>query len=56
MWRACCAAIEACGAEPDARAEMIAGAQRTFAAFEAWFGHAPMPDAQPIAASSAFPP
>jgi heme oxygenase len=37
MWRACCAAIERCGAEPAARAEMVAGAVATFAAFEAWF-------------------
>ncbi|WP_270933264.1 biliverdin-producing heme oxygenase [Falsiroseomonas oryzae] len=37
MWRACCAAIELCGAEPGARAAMIRAALETFAAFEAWF-------------------
>lgn len=41
MWRACCAAIERCGADPAARAEMIAGAEATFAAFEAWFAGSP---------------
>lgn len=40
MWRACCAAIERCGAEPAARARMIAAAHDTFAAFEAWFADA----------------
>ncbi|WP_237216295.1 biliverdin-producing heme oxygenase [Falsiroseomonas oryziterrae] len=37
MWRTCCAAIERCGAEAEARARMIQGALDTFAAFEAWF-------------------
>lgn len=37
MWRACCAAIEACGTTPAGRADMIRGAEATFAAFEAWF-------------------
>jgi len=37
MWRACCAAIERCGAEPGALPEMVRGALDTFAAFEAWF-------------------
>ncbi len=37
MWQACCAAIEACGAEPGGLAGMEAGAGETFAAFEAWF-------------------
>ncbi|WP_052388921.1 biliverdin-producing heme oxygenase [Belnapia moabensis] len=37
MWAACCAAIEACGAEPGGLAGMQAGAAATFAAFEAWF-------------------
>lgn len=37
MWRACCAAIEACGAVPAGRAEMLRGAENAFAAFEAWF-------------------
>ena len=36
MWRACCAALEACGAGPAGRAEMLAAAVETFAAFEAW--------------------
>jgi heme oxygenase len=37
MWRSCCQALEACGAEPERRAEMLAAAAATFAAFEAWF-------------------
>ncbi len=37
MWAACCAAIEACGAEPGGLAGMLSGAAETFAAFEAWF-------------------
>lgn len=37
MWAACCAAIEACGAEPGGLAGMRSGAAETFAAFEAWF-------------------
>ncbi len=44
MWRDFCAAIERCGAEPRARAAMIAGAAATFAAFEAWFS---VPEARP---------
>ncbi|MDO9709956.1 biliverdin-producing heme oxygenase [Paracraurococcus lichenis] len=41
MWRACCAALEHCGAEPARRAEMLAAAEATFLAFEAWFAGAP---------------
>ncbi|MGK7866214.1 biliverdin-producing heme oxygenase [Falsiroseomonas sp. E2-1-a20] len=37
MWRECCAAIEACGAEAGRLAAMIAGAEATFASFEGWF-------------------
>ena len=37
MWRSCCQALEACGADPARRAEMLAAAEATFAAFEAWF-------------------
>ena len=37
MWRALCAAIEACGADPRRLAAMIEGASATFGAFEAWF-------------------
>ncbi len=37
LWAACCAAFEACGAEPGGLAGMRAGAAATFAAFEAWF-------------------
>lgn len=47
MWRACCEAIERCGAAPAARAEMVRGALDTFAAFEAWFAE---PAAQPCVA------
>jgi heme oxygenase len=38
MWRDCCAAIEACGAEAARLAAMIAGAEATFDRFEGWFG------------------
>ncbi|NKC32661.1 biliverdin-producing heme oxygenase [Falsiroseomonas selenitidurans] len=41
MWRECCTAIEACGAEAGRLAAMIAGAEATFARFESWF--APQP-------------
>ena len=37
MWRACCAAIERCGATPEGLAGMVAGAVAGFAAFEDWF-------------------
>ncbi|MGG5886480.1 biliverdin-producing heme oxygenase [Falsiroseomonas sp. HC035] len=37
MWRECCGAIEACGAEAGRLAAMIAGAEATFASFEGWF-------------------
>ncbi|MBU8546161.1 MULTISPECIES: biliverdin-producing heme oxygenase [Roseomonadaceae] len=37
MWRECCTAIEACGAESGRLAGMIAGAEATFARFESWF-------------------
>ncbi|TDH58715.1 biliverdin-producing heme oxygenase [Dankookia rubra] len=37
MWRACCQALEACGADPARRAAMLTAAAATFAAFEAWF-------------------
>ncbi|MGG5819162.1 biliverdin-producing heme oxygenase [Falsiroseomonas sp. HW251] len=37
LWRACCDAIELCGGAEPALAEMIRGADATFAAFEAWF-------------------
>jgi heme oxygenase len=37
MWRACCAAIERCGATPAGLADMVAGAVAGFAAFEDWF-------------------
>jgi heme oxygenase len=37
MWRDCCAAIEACGADPARRRAMVAGAVAGFEAFEAWF-------------------
>ncbi len=40
MWRACCDAIERCGASPAARAAMLRGALDTFAAFETWFTEA----------------
>lgn len=35
-WQACCAAIEACGADPAQGAAMCAAATATFEAFEAW--------------------
>ncbi|WP_431272010.1 biliverdin-producing heme oxygenase [Dankookia sp. P2] len=41
MWRACCQALEACGADPARRAAMLAAATATFAAFEAWFTPSP---------------
>lgn len=41
MWRACCDAIELCGGAEPALAEMIRGADATFAAFEAWFTEVP---------------
>lgn len=44
MWRDCCAAIEACGAEAGRLAAMIAGAEATFERFEAWFNR---PDSAP---------
>jgi heme oxygenase len=37
MWRAFCAALEACGTEDDRRADMIDAALATFAVFESWF-------------------
>jgi heme oxygenase len=58
MWRACCAAIEACGAKPGQRAVMVQGARDTFAAFETWFGTftpAARGAAQPAAAPSSSP-
>ncbi len=36
-WRDFCAALDACGADPAPRAEMIAGAMEAFHCFEAWF-------------------
>jgi len=36
-WRDFCAALDAYGAEPAFRAEMVAGAIETFQCFEAWF-------------------
>jgi len=48
MWRACCAALETCGADPVARAEMLDAAAGTFAAFEAWFA--------PVTEGVALPP
>lgn len=50
MWRACCAAIERCGATPECRAAMVQGALDTFAAFEACFAEFPA-----AASSSAVP-
>jgi heme oxygenase len=51
MWQACCAAVEACGQEPDGLSAMAAGAADSFAAFEAWFmpaaGPAPGPGLRP---------
>lgn len=40
MWRSCCAALDAMGADPAALAEMVAGARDAFAAFEAWVAEA----------------
>ena len=37
-WRACCAAVEACGADPEGLAQMQHAARDTFAAFEIWLG------------------
>jgi heme oxygenase len=48
MWRSCCQALEACGADPARRAEMLAAAAATFAAFEVWFS--------PVTAGVALPP
>lgn len=36
-WGDFCAALDACGTDAAARAEMVAGAIETFRAFEAWF-------------------
>ncbi len=36
-WRDFCAALDACGADPAPRAEMVAGAIATFSCLEAWF-------------------
>lgn len=36
-WRDFCAALDACGADPAPRAEMVAGAIEAFRCFEAWF-------------------
>jgi heme oxygenase len=41
MWRDCCAAIEACGAEAGRLAAMVAGAEATFESFEGWFSTQP---------------
>jgi heme oxygenase len=41
MWRGCCAAIEACGADPDRLTAMVGGASAAFDAFEAWFAGDP---------------
>jgi heme oxygenase len=40
MWRACCNAIERCGATPGGLAGMVAGAVAGFEAFEDWFAAA----------------
>lgn len=37
MWAAFCAGIECCGTDPARQAAMLAGADATFGAFEAWF-------------------
>ncbi len=37
-WRACCAAIDGCGADPVRRSDMVEGAVATFEAVEAWLG------------------
>ncbi|MBU8536552.1 biliverdin-producing heme oxygenase [Falsiroseomonas tokyonensis] len=41
MWRECCVAIEACGAEAGRLAAMIDGAEATFGRFETWFAPHP---------------
>ena len=56
MWRACCQALEACGAEPGPRAEMLAAAAATFAAFEAWFDPGSAADPAPLPEGVALPP
>ena len=38
-WQACCAAVEACGADPTHSVAMCAAATATFEAFEAWLGN-----------------
>lgn len=40
LWRECCAAIEACGADPARRRAMVEGAVAGFLSFEAWFAEA----------------
>jgi heme oxygenase len=47
MWRACCAALERCGATPEGRAGLVRGATATFAAFEAWFSGLGLRASQP---------
>lgn len=37
LWRECCEAIEACGADPRQRQAMVSGALDGFHRFEAWF-------------------
>ncbi len=37
-WRACCAALDACAADPVRQAAMLQTATATFAAFEIWLG------------------
>ena len=37
MWRACCEAVERCGAVPGGLADMIDGAGAAFLCFEEWF-------------------
>ncbi|MFC7475112.1 biliverdin-producing heme oxygenase [Dankookia sp. GCM10030260] len=54
MWRACCEALERCGAEPARRAAMLDAAAATFAAFEAWFD--PAPALAPFNGGVALPP
>ena len=41
MWRACCEAIEQCGATPGGMAAMIDGANDAFRCFEDWFATQP---------------
>ncbi len=38
MWQGFCAGLERCGADPARFASIVAGAEDTFGAFEAWFG------------------